>query len=89
MEFINRIDGALAWIRQSGIYRQTEVYRRGQFLFAKVGSGYVRLGISGATSHPKITWMEIDAAGEPLDIRDGTMPTYIPAIPPPATKPRR
>lgn len=88
MDFINKIDGASAWMRQGGVYRQADLYRRGEVLFARQGGGYVRLGISGATSHPKTTWLEIDAAGAPVVIRDGVAPLYQPSSPVAVPQPR-
>lgn len=77
MDFINRIDNAFAWMKSGGIYRQVDLYHRGETLFAKWGGGYVRLSVSGSTSVPKVTWMEIDPGDVAnIDARDGHIPVY-------------
>lgn len=53
------IDGAQVILVSKGVYRQSNVYARGNVrrLFAKYGSGYVSLikhGSSGGTSIPNV-----------------------------------
>lgn len=95
MDFLTRIDNAFAWMRSNGLYRQAELYRRGESIFAKWGGGYVRLSAHGATSAPKVSWNEIDEGD--LAIIDQTItrnPTYLgsrdaaPAVPERKTKRR-
>lgn len=45
-----------------GVFKQVAVYRRSYTvrLYAKYGSGYVRLGPDGATSKPKLSWESLD-----------------------------
>lgn len=90
MNFISKIDNAYAWIRRGGVYSQAELYRRGEQVFAKMGSGYVRLSGSGTTSQPKTSWQEIDTGGNAeLVLRDGFPPIWQEAVAEPAQKPRQ
>ena len=52
------------WIitRARGVYRQSKVYRRGSFVYASKGSGFVRLFSSGGTSDPNTSWVEFEPA---------------------------
>lgn len=77
MHFINKIEGATAWLKNNGVFRQVDLYRRGDNIYAAYGGGYVRLSISGATSHPKVTWVEADPGEAHLELRDGRMPRFI------------
>lgn len=89
MDFISKIDNAHAWLKRSGIYSQAELYRRGEQIFAKLGSGYVRLSCSGTTSAPRIVWMEIDTGDNAqLVLRDGHAPAWKEAVAEPAQKPK-
>jgi len=78
MNFFSKIDDAYVLLRQNGVYRQADLYRRGSNLFAKTGSGYIRLGISGSTSAPKVIWMELDPGQDAAHIfnKDGHMPGW-------------
>lgn len=75
MDYFTQIPGATALVHGGGVYRQTDLYARKDAIYAKHGSGYIRLGIGGATSAPKIRWAEFDA-GEMAEIseRSGCAP---------------
>lgn len=45
---------------QKGTFKQVPLYRRDWNLFAKMGSGYIKLYKAGSTSVPTICWKEID-----------------------------
>lgn len=60
MTFFTTIPDAFAVIHMSGVYRQVPLFERGGKVYARFGSGYVRLSNGGSTSHPKIRWAEID-----------------------------
>lgn len=52
-------------IVQKGVYKQVPVYRRqkkkGDYLvYAKYGSGFIRLYKNGTTSSPNVRWDETD-----------------------------
>lgn len=44
-------EGQVAIIVKGGVYQQAPLYTRNGYLFAKVGSGFVRLASNGSTSH--------------------------------------
>lgn len=44
------MDGEAAVIVENGVFKQTDVYTRDGQLFAKLGSGFVRLMADGATT---------------------------------------
>ena len=60
MKYFSICDEAQAIIHTRGVYRQVPVYQRGENLYAKHGSGFVRLAAGGVTSAPNIKWSEID-----------------------------
>lgn len=46
---------------RSGLYSEYKLFTRNKQLFAKVGTGYARLHVSGTTSINKLHWIEIDS----------------------------
>lgn len=60
MDYVQEIPNATAWVRKSGVYRQANLFRRGDTLFIDQGAGFVRLHSSGATSVPSLVWLDID-----------------------------
>ena len=61
MDFISVIPDAHAWVITGGVYKQVPLAVRGNRLFAKHGSGWIRLSAHYVTSHPKVRWLELDA----------------------------
>lgn len=55
------IDDACAILRRRGVYRQVNLYFRGEQLYARLGSGYIRLLGRGGTTAPDVSWEEYDA----------------------------
>lgn len=51
--FFKHIEGEAAVIIERGIYRQTDLYERNGFLYAKIGTGFVRLFADGSTTKAK------------------------------------
>lgn len=49
-----QIEHQQAVVVSNGTYQQVDLYARGSQLFAKHGSGYVRLYADGSTSKPKL-----------------------------------
>ena len=47
-------------LRHRGVYKQVPLYRRESVVFAKFGSGFVRLCANGGTSKPDVVWDEIE-----------------------------
>lgn len=68
MKFFHQIEGEQAIIRSGGVFKQVDLYSRGddRVVFAKVGSGYIRLLDNGKTSHPKTFWDEASIAFETI-----------------------
>lgn len=75
MDYFTIINGATTLIHSGGVYRQADLYARGEALYAKYGAGYIRLGAGGATSAPKVRWAEY-FQGDTATIveRDGVAP---------------
>lgn len=59
MEFFTAIPEGQAVIYSNGVYRQTSLFMRGDLVYAKYGSGFIRLSQGGSTSHPKFRWADI------------------------------
>jgi len=64
MSLFHVIDDAQVIIRNKGVYRQMKVYRRGTEIYAAHGTGFIKLMAMGATSHPNVTWIEVDTGPE-------------------------
>lgn len=77
MDYFTILPGSAAILRVNGVYRQTELYHRADAVYAKHGSGFVKLVGAGATSAPAIRWIEYDP-GETAIIteRTGFPPAY-------------
>lgn len=60
MDYFTAIPEAQAIIYTKGVYRQASLYQRAGRIYAKSGSGYVRLMQGGATSAASVRWAEID-----------------------------
>ena len=79
----HRVDDAYVILQKAGVYKQADVYRRGKRLYAKYGSGYVRLSAHGTsvpslmvdgwdipldfTTHPTSGWMLVDQKSPMLE----------------------
>lgn len=50
-------DKIILW--QGGVATQNDLYVRGDELFAKKGSGFIRVCAENKTSVPKVTWDQI------------------------------
>jgi hypothetical protein len=64
MNHIAKIDDALAWCRFGSIYKQCDVYKRGDKHYLKHGSGYIRIceqyGDEWLTTVPTIKVLEVE-----------------------------
>jgi len=65
----HKIDDAFVITLSKGVFRQVEVYHREQRVYAKHGSGYIRLLGARCTSTPNVSWDELD---DPNDLIDKT-----------------
>lgn len=54
IELFHIIPEAVAVVRSKGTFFQKDVYRRGNRLYFKFGSGFVRIGAGDATSKPGV-----------------------------------
>ena len=79
MQFFTIITDAKAIIHSRGVYRQVDLYLRGDRVFAKHGAGFVRLNAGGTTSAPNIRWAEIDTPDGEWSEK-GTFVTYTPGL---------
>jgi hypothetical protein len=66
MQLFHRIDDAECIIRaRGGVYKQAELYRRGERIFVKAAGGFVRItakfGESWGTSNPGINVIDMPA----------------------------
>jgi hypothetical protein len=71
MEYFTVIPEGQAIMVNRGVYRQVQVYVRSGKVYARHGSGYVRLIQGGSTSAPNIRWVEIDTPNGEYDERSG------------------
>lgn len=61
MSFFKEVEGEAAILVENGLFRQVPLYTRDGYLFAKYGSGFVRLMADGSTTRAKcrldfMTW---------------------------------
>lgn len=63
MDFFTAIPEAQGIIITKGTYRQVSLFARAGRVYAKNGTGFVRLFQGGSTSHPGVRWLELDAPG--------------------------
>lgn len=55
-DLFHKIEGEAVVLRSKGLFHQTDLYIRKDVVYAKKGSGYVRLISDGRTSHPDTFW---------------------------------
>lgn len=60
MHYFTAVPEAQAIVHARGVYRQVPLFEREGRLYAKQGTGFVRLFQGGATSAPAVRWAEID-----------------------------
>jgi hypothetical protein len=54
MGFFKPIEGEAAVLVHNGMYKQCELYERDNYLYAKIGNGFVRLFHDGSTTKAKM-----------------------------------
>lgn len=62
---MNKVEGARAFLRgKFGVYREVDVYRRGEHLYVPYGKGFLRIINMWAgqwgTSHPNVKVIELE-----------------------------
>lgn len=60
MDRFHLIPEAAAILTSKGVFRQVQLYRRGEGVYAKHGIGYIRLLPNSGTSVPSILWKDLD-----------------------------
>ncbi len=73
MDFFSIIPEGKAIMLSNGVYSQRDLYTRAGRVYAKYGSGYVRLHHGGDTSAPKVRWVETDTPNGSIDTSKGQM----------------
>jgi len=53
------IDGIVILLK-NGVFSQADLYRRGEGVYAKQGSGFIRLRNNGETSVNNVRWLELE-----------------------------
>lgn len=54
MSFFKQVEGEAAILVNNGVFSQVDLYSRDGYLYAKHGSGFVRLYADGSTSKAKL-----------------------------------
>jgi hypothetical protein len=47
-------------LQKNGVFMQSDLYRRGEGVYAKQGSGFIRLRNNGETSVNNVRWLDIE-----------------------------
>lgn len=64
MNRFHKIEEAAVILKgKKGIFRQANVYHRGEHVFAGYGGGFVRLISGGSTTNPDVSWIDLEADG--------------------------
>jgi len=50
MGLFQKVEGATAILSQNGIYRQVNVYTRDHYVYAELGTGFIKLMADGSTT---------------------------------------
>lgn len=77
MNYFTEIPEGQAIIHSGGVYRQVPLYGRGENVYAKYGSGFVKLSIGGATSSARVRWSEFEPGMSEITDRDGAAPKLV------------
>lgn len=87
MDLFHIIEDCQIITRSKGVYKQVKVYRRGNTLYAAHGSGFIGLLAGGGTTHPDVSWVEIDA-NDMIKLEGGEFNAPV-FLPPPAEAPKQ
>ena len=60
MQRFTEIPDAQAITVSKGVYRQVSLFQRGSNVYARHGSGFVKLHQGQSTSNPNVRWVELD-----------------------------
>lgn len=72
MDRFHEIPEGVVILRSRGVFRQAKVYRRGAYVYAAFGSGFIRLLAHSGTSVPSVSWLDLEAD----DVTQAGAPRY-------------
>ena len=70
-----KLEGDTAMLRQGGVYRPCELYSWNGGLFAKMGSGYIRLRQDGTTTKDGVSLEHMEIEGDLFADKFGRLAT--------------
>lgn len=73
------IDDAAVILRTKGVFRQAKVFRWGEELFAQHGPGFIKLYPRGGTSHPQVSWLDMELPAGAAWLEEGISALRLPA----------
>jgi len=59
MKLFHTINDAQIILYSKGVFKQVSLFHRGEDLFAKHGSGFIRVMRKGDTSAPSVSWIDM------------------------------
>lgn len=74
--------GSTIILKRAGTYFQATLYKREGSLrvYAKLGTGYIRVGAGDATSNPKIAWEELTCEYVAVPKKSHEYPHLLPTV---------
>lgn len=79
MDLFSIVEGGKVIISERGIYRQVDLYKRGETLFASFKDGFVRLLGRENTTVPHVRWLAIEGVEYEVDYM-GPHPSAAPGV---------
>lgn len=77
IDLFHAIEGAIVILRQRGVFRQVQVYRRADHLYARWGAGFIQLRGSNGTTLPDCNWEALEL---PAGMEMVAAPLQVPTI---------
>lgn len=59
MELFKPLD-AYVLLYSKGVYKQAQLFERGEYIYAKYGNGFIGLRYNGGTTVPTCRWVDSD-----------------------------
>lgn len=74
--------GSTIILRRGGTFFQAVLYKREGSLrvYAKLGTGYIRIGAGDATSNPKVAWEEASSEYVKVSVKPNEYPHLLPTV---------
>lgn len=79
MDRFHIIEDAAVILRSKGVFKQVQVFRRGDELYARHGSGFIKLFPRGGTTHSNVSWLDMELPQQSPWIEEGISALRIPA----------